>query len=163
MPASSRLPRLGPRGEGWFALQLALMLLVALAALLDVYWPDAVTGIFVVLGLILIILAVVLFAFAGISLLFVRAITVFPRPREESALAQRGAYRVVRHPVYGAILLIAIGWSLALAPLGLIPAALLAIVFDLKARLEEAWLTERHPDYEAYRERTPHRFVPGLY
>jgi protein-S-isoprenylcysteine O-methyltransferase Ste14 len=163
MPASSRLPNLGARGEGWFAIQLALIALVGLSALIGVYWPDSVAGVFVVLGLVLIALALVLLAFAGLSLVVARAITVFPRPREESALAQRGAYRVVRHPVYGAILLIAVGWSLALAPLGLVPAVLLAIVFDLKARLEEAWLTERHPDYAAYRARTPRRFVPGVY
>jgi protein-S-isoprenylcysteine O-methyltransferase Ste14 len=163
MPASSRLPRLGRRGEGWFAIQVALMALVGLAVLVDVYWPDSVAGVFGILGLVLIAVALVLFAFAGVSLLLARAVTVFPRPRERSTLAQRGVYRIVRHPVYGAILLIAIGWSLAVAPLGLIPTGLLAIVFDLKARLEEAWLAEQHADYAAYRERTPRRFVPGLY
>jgi len=144
-------------------LQATLMVLVALAALVPVYWPDGVAGAFVVLGLVLIALALILFALAGISLLVVRAVTVFPRPREQSGLARRGVYRLVRHPVYGAILLAAVGWSLALAPLGLIPTALLAVVFDLKARVEEAWLTERHPDYAAYRQRTPRRFVPGVY
>jgi protein-S-isoprenylcysteine O-methyltransferase Ste14 len=163
MPASSHLPRLGRRGEGWFAIQLALMVLVGLAALVGVYWPDSVAGVFVILGLALIAVALVLFAFAGVSLLVARAVTVFPRPRDESALAQRGVYRIVRHPVYGAILLIAVGWSLAVAPLGLIPTVLLAVVFDLKARLEEAWLVEQHAEYAAYRERTPRRFVPGLY
>jgi protein-S-isoprenylcysteine O-methyltransferase Ste14 len=163
MPASSHLPRLGRRGEGWVAIQLALMVLVGLAALVGVYWPDSVAGVFVILGLALIGVALVLFAFAGVSLLVARAVTVFPRPRDESALAQRGVYRIVRHPVYGAILLIAVGWSLAVAPLGLIPTVLLAVVFDLKARLEEAWLVEQHAEYAAYRERTPRRFVPGLY
>lgn len=163
MPASSRLPRLGRRGEGWFAIQLALMGLIGLAVLVDVYWPDSVAGVLGILGLALIALALVFFAFAGASLLLARAVTVFPRPRERSTLAERGVYRIVRHPVYGAILLIAIGWSLAVAPLGLIPTVLLAVIFDLKARLEEAWLAERHPGYAAYRERTPRRFVPGLY
>jgi protein-S-isoprenylcysteine O-methyltransferase Ste14 len=163
MPASSRLPSLGKRGEGWFAIQLVLMGLVGLAALVHVYWPDSVAGVFGILGLALIALALALFAFAAVSLLVARAVTVFPRPREQSALAQHGVYRIVRHPVYGAVLLIALGWSLALAPLGLIPTALLAVVFDLKARIEEAWLSERHADYAAYRERTPRRFVPGVY
>jgi protein-S-isoprenylcysteine O-methyltransferase Ste14 len=163
MPASSRLPRLGRKGEGWVAIQLALMVLVGLSALIPVYWPDSVAGVLGVLGLILIVTGLVLLAFAGMSLLLARAATVFPRPREESKLAQRGVYRVVRHPVYGAVLLIALGASLAVAPLGLIPTALLAVVFDLKARIEESWLTERHPDYARYRERTPRRFVPGLY
>ncbi len=38
----------------------------------------------------------------------------------------------------------------------------LAVVLDLKARREEAWLADRYPDYDAYRAAT-HRFVPGLY
>jgi protein-S-isoprenylcysteine O-methyltransferase Ste14 len=44
-----------------------------------------------------------------------------------------------------------------------VPTVLLAAVFDLKSRREEAWLLERFPEYEEYRERTPHRFVPWLY
>jgi protein-S-isoprenylcysteine O-methyltransferase Ste14 len=163
MPASSRLPSLGRRGEGWFALQLVLMGLVALSALTGVYWPDAVAGTLAVIGLVLIVAALLLLVGAGISLVAARAITALPRPRAGSTVAQSGVYRIVRHPVYGAVLLIAVGWSLAESPLGLIPAALLAVVFDLKARLEEAWLEERHRDYGAYRRRTPHRFVPGIY
>jgi protein-S-isoprenylcysteine O-methyltransferase Ste14 len=53
--------------------------------------------------------------------------------------------------------------SLAESPLGLIPTAFLAALFDLKARVEEAYLEERFADYAEYRERTPSRFVPGLY
>jgi protein-S-isoprenylcysteine O-methyltransferase Ste14 len=164
--ASSRLadlPRLGRRGEGWFALQLGLMILVGLSALTGVYWPDSLTGVLVVVGLALIVAALLLLALAGISLLLARATTVFPRPRERAELAESGVYRRVRHPVYGAVLLLAVGWSLAESPLGLIPAALLAVVFDLKARVEEAWLEEQLPGYARYRERTPRRFVPGLY
>jgi protein-S-isoprenylcysteine O-methyltransferase Ste14 len=163
MPASSRLPELGTRGEGWFALQAALMVLIALSALTGVYWPDSVAGVLAVVGLVLILAALLLLAVAGISLLLARAVTVFPRPRKQAGLAESGVYRVVRHPVYGAILLVAVGWSLAESPLGLIPTALLGLVFDLKARVEEAWLQERYPGYAGYRERTPRRFVPGVY
>jgi protein-S-isoprenylcysteine O-methyltransferase Ste14 len=139
------------------------MVLAGLAALVDVYWPDSVAGVFGILGLVLIAGGLVLFAVAGVSLLIARAATAFPRPRSQSKLAQRGVYRIVRHPIYGALLLVAVGWSLAVAPLGLIPTLLLAVVFDLKARIEEAWLAEQHADYAAYRERTPRRFVPGFY
>ena len=59
--------------------------------------------------------------------------------------------------------MIGLGWSLAEAPLGLAPTALLATLFDLKARREEAWLIERFPTYAAYRAGTPRRFVPWLY
>jgi len=105
----------------------------------------------------------VLLATAGISLLLARSTTVFPRPREGAMLADNGVYRRVRHPVYGAVLLIALGWSLVESPLGLLPTAALAVVFDLKARVEEAWLEERFPGYSQYRDRTPRRFVPGVY
>ena len=40
---------------------------------------------------------------------------------------------------------------------------LLIALLDLKARREEAWLEERYAGYEAYRLRTPHRFVPWLF
>jgi hypothetical protein len=55
-----------------------------------------------------------------------------------------------------------LGWSLVDATLGLIPTALLAVLFDLKARRGEVWLIER-PQYAAYRARTPRRFVLCLY
>jgi protein-S-isoprenylcysteine O-methyltransferase Ste14 len=139
------------------------MVLVGVSALTGVYWPDSVAGVFVVVGLALILAGFVLLATAGIALLLARSTTVFPRPREGAMLADTGVYRRVRHPVYGAVLLIALGWSLVESPLGLLPTAALAVVFDLKARVEEAWLEERFPDYSQYRERTPRRFVPGVY
>jgi protein-S-isoprenylcysteine O-methyltransferase Ste14 len=166
MPASSRSPsppRLGRRGGGWVALQSALIVLVGLSPLTGVDWPDPVAGALVVVGVVLIVAGLALLALAGTSLLTARSATVFPRPREDAAVAERGAYRLVRHPVYGAVLLLALGASLTRSPLGLIPTAVLAVVFDLKARVEEAWLVERLPGYAGYRERTPRRFVPGVY
>ena len=139
------------------------MVLVGVSALTGVYWPDSVAGVFVVIGLALILAGLVLLATAGIALLLARSTTIFPRPREGAMLADTGVYRRVRHPVYGAVLLIALGWSLVESPLGLLPTAALAVVFDLKARVEEAWLEERFPGYSGYRERTPRRFVPGVY
>jgi protein-S-isoprenylcysteine O-methyltransferase Ste14 len=166
MSASSRspdLPRLGPRGEGWVAIQLALIVLVPLSALTGIYWPERVAGVFTVVGIVLILVGLVLMVLAFARLTLARAMTVFPRPREHAALAERGVYRLVRHPIYGGLIVTALGVSLVESPLALIPAALLAVVVDVKARLEEGWLVERQPGYAAYRERTPRRFVPGLY
>ena len=157
------LPRLGRRGEGWVALQSGLIVLLGLSVLSGVYWPDLVAGFLVVVGLALIVAGLALLLLAAISLVLARSATVFPRPRENAVVADRGVYRLVRHPVYGAVLMLAVGVSLAESPLGLIPTALLAVVFDLKARVEEAWLEERLPGYAGYRYRTPRRFVPGIY
>ena len=166
MSVSSRspdLPRLGPRGEGWVAIQLALIVLVPLSALTGVYWPERVAGVLTVVGIVLLVVGLSFLVLAFARLTLARAMTVFPRPREHAALAERGIYRLVRHPIYGGLILMALGASLVESPLALITAALLAVVVDLKSRLEEEWLVGRQPGYAAYRERTPRRFVPGIY
>jgi protein-S-isoprenylcysteine O-methyltransferase Ste14 len=140
--------------------QLLLMAAVVGTAFTGVYWPHRVEGVLTVFGLITAAFGVALLLVAAISL--GASLTVLPKPPARGNLVQTGVYGAVRHPVYGAVLLIALGWSLVESPLGLIPTALLAVVFDLKARLEEAWLQERYPAYGRYRDETPRRFVPGL-
>jgi protein-S-isoprenylcysteine O-methyltransferase Ste14 len=155
------LPELGRRGEGWVAGQLVLLAATVGCAYAGVYWPHGAESFLAVLGLVVGVAGLVLFV-AGIASLG-RAATPFPRPHRRGRLVQSGVYRAVRHPIYGAVVLLAAGWSLALAPLGLISTALLALFLDLKARREEAWLVERYPGYDEYRQRSPWRFVPGLY
>src|SRR5438094_198258 len=161
MPSGSRLPELGRRGEGWVVLQLLLFAAIAGCGFVGVYWPHSVESFFTVLGL------VVALAGAVVLLLGVAAIgrpfTALPRPHPRAQLRQGGIFGFVRHPIYGGVILVALGWSIAEAPLGLIPTVLLAVLLDLKARREEAWLVERYADYAGYRARTPHRFVPWLY
>ncbi len=70
---------------------------------------------------------------------------------------------LVRHPIYGGILLLSLAWSLALSPWALIPTGALAIALVFKSRLEERWLIDRHPAYAGYRERVRRRFVPYLW
>jgi protein-S-isoprenylcysteine O-methyltransferase Ste14 len=91
-----------------------------------------------------------------------RSLSPFPEPREDAELVERGAYRLVRHPIYGGALLAVTGWSLRRAPLGLAPAALLAALWTAKARREEELLTEHFRAYAEYASRTRHRFVPGV-
>ena len=99
MSVSSRspdLPRLGPRGEGWVAIQLALIALVPLSALTGVYWPEEVAGVLTVVGIVLLLvgLAFLLLAFARLTL--ARAMTVFPKIGARlEALGLRGAWRTM--------------------------------------------------------------------
>jgi protein-S-isoprenylcysteine O-methyltransferase Ste14 len=158
---SSPVPDLGPRGEGWVAIQLALFAAIVGCGFADVYWPHSLESFLAVLGLVLMAVGLVVLVYGTVSL--GRSFTPLPRPHPGAELREHGAFRVVRHPIYGGIVLLALGWSAAVAPLALLPTALLAFLFDLKARREEAWLLERYPEYGAYLERTPHRFVPGLY
>jgi protein-S-isoprenylcysteine O-methyltransferase Ste14 len=91
------------------------------------------------------------------------AMTALPEPRPHVPVATRGPYRAVRHPVYAGVLLICLGVSLGRSTwLGVVLTAILAVLFDVKARYEER-LLRRDPDYAAYAERTRSRFVPRVY
>jgi protein-S-isoprenylcysteine O-methyltransferase Ste14 len=91
------------------------------------------------------------------------SLTPFPRPVAGGSLREDGAYRLVRHPIYGGILLIALGASLWSSPWALVPSLLLAGLFDRKRRREEIWLADAYPGYGAYRDRVPHVFWPGVW
>ena len=142
-------------------LQLLLGAAIAGCGFVGVYWPGSVESFVGVLGLLIAVAGALLFVLGVLSL--GSSFTPLPRPRARTRLRQGGIFGLARHPVYGGVILIGLGWSLAEAPLGLVPTALLAALFDLKARREEAWLIERFPEYEGYRARTPRRFVPWLY
>jgi protein-S-isoprenylcysteine O-methyltransferase Ste14 len=123
-------------------------------------WPDGAERSLQVVGLALEAGAVVL------GVLGVRALgssfTPLPLPREHAGLRRDGIYRRVRHPIYGSLIVFAVGLSFRHSPLALVPTAVLAVVFELKSRREEAWLTERYPDYAEYRAATRRRFIPWV-
>jgi protein-S-isoprenylcysteine O-methyltransferase Ste14 len=90
-------------------------------------------------------------------------LTPYPRPLPGAQLVESGAYGLVRHPIYGGLILGALGWGLATAsPLALGGALVLLAFFDLKSRREEIWLAEQFADYGSYRART-RRLLPWLY
>jgi protein-S-isoprenylcysteine O-methyltransferase Ste14 len=160
MPKRS-LPDLGPRGEGWFVAQLVLLAAVVLAGFLGPAWSGWMRTAGVALGAALLGLGGLL-AFRGVVDLG-EHLTPFPRPPQGGRLVDSGAYRLVRHPIYGGLILGAFGWALVMAsPLGLAASAVLAVFFALKASREEAWLTERFEDYRAYQART-RGFIPWIY
>jgi protein-S-isoprenylcysteine O-methyltransferase Ste14 len=71
-------------------------------------------------------------------------------------------YGVVRHPIYGGLILAAFGGAIVQASVVAVALALtLAVVLWVKSRLEESWLEARYEGYEAYRNRTP-RFFPRV-
>ena len=157
----TRLPALGPRGEGWVLIQLVLLAAIAAAGLVGPAWSGDARVAGTAIGVVL----------AGIGgWLAVRgivdlrsALTPLPYPRPDAELVERGAYRLVRHPIYGGLILGAVGWGLAWAsPFALGLAVTLFGFFSLKSRREEAWLAERFPGYAAYRTRT-RRLIPFVY
>jgi protein-S-isoprenylcysteine O-methyltransferase Ste14 len=157
----SRLPALGPRGEGWVVIQFVILSAVAVSGLGGPAWAGAArlaTSAFAVL----LLAGGGLLAFRGLVDLR-DALTPLPLPRAGSTLVQNGSYGLVRHPIYGGLILGALGYGLLTAsPLAVASAAVLLLFFRLKSAREEVWLAERYPGYLAYRART-RRLIPFLY
>jgi protein-S-isoprenylcysteine O-methyltransferase Ste14 len=157
----SRLPDLGRRGEGYVALQLLLVLAILVTVPLGPAWAGVGRTVGTIVGVGLMV---------GGAWLVLRGIvdlgenlTPWPRPRDANRLVDTGAYRLVRHPIYGGQVIGGLGLGLLAASPATILAALgLALLFSVKSRREEAWLLERHPEYPAYRART-RRLIPWLY
>ncbi|HET6351630.1 MAG TPA: isoprenylcysteine carboxylmethyltransferase family protein, partial [Coriobacteriia bacterium] len=90
-------------------------------------------------------------------------LTALPYPKDTAELRESGPYAIVRHPIYSGLIFGAFGWALYLeAPLTLLFAVALFVLFDLKSRREERWLTERFPQYVDYCRRVK-RLIPWLY
>ena len=154
-------PALGPRGEGWFVIQVVLLAAVALAGVLGPNWSGLARALSAIAGSVMMGGGLVL-AVRGVHDLRSN-LTVFPRPLAGAQLVDTGVFRLVRHPIYGGLIIGAFGWGLVTASAPALGAAVvLALFFRFKAAREEVWLREQFDAYDDYRART-RRFIPGLY
>lgn len=161
MTNDRHLPSLGPRGEGWLALQVLAFGAALVAGLAGPAWAGPVRIVSTAAGLIGIVAGAALGLAAARTL--GTALTPLPKPNENARLVRTGPYRLVRHPIYGGIVIAAVGWGLATAsPLALVVAVGILAFFDVKSRREEAWLVARFADYPAYRSAT-RRLLPWVY
>ena len=76
-----------------------------------------------------------------------------------------GIYRVIRHPSYLGLLVIALGWGLAFrSVVGMLLALANVPIVLARIRAEERLLHSHFgADYDAFRARTRWRLVPGIY
>ena len=155
------VPELGRRGGGWVVLQFVLMAAIVVAVVLAPSWPESAQRALSLVGAVL--------AVAGGTTAFAASrslgpsLTPYPRPGEPASLVERGPYRLVRHPMYlGGVLFFA-GLSLAFSPWALAGTIVLGAVWALKSSVEERFLVERYPGYEAYCRRTRFRLLPFVY
>ena len=158
----SRLPALGPRGEGWVLVQGVLFVLIIAAGVrVGGAWAREARTVTTIVGGLLMVAGAVL---AGSGVVELRdAFTPLPRPRDGAQLVDTGAYRLVRHPVYGGIAILTVGWALfSASPIAIGLALVLLAFFRLKSAREEAWLADVYPGYDAYRART-RRLIPFIY
>lgn len=91
-------------------------------------------------------------------------LTAFPEPTRQGKLIDRGIYGVVRHPLYGANVLLMVGLALHQnTRWGIVVAAVGAGFYAAKALAEERRLRFRFPGYEDYEARVRARLVPFVW
>ena len=159
--STTRIPALGPRGEGWVLIQATLFAGVVATGLVGARWPENLQAPALVIAIIAGAAGLWL-AVSAVGTLG-KSVSPFPKPPATSELKQTGVYTLVRHPIYGGILLLSLAWSLAFSPWALVPTGVLAIALWFKSGLEERWLIDRHTAYAGYRQRVRRRFVPYLW
>lgn len=104
-------------------------------------------------------------ALAGWALLTMRPtnMNVTPDVRAGSVMVSHGPYRVIRHPMYAAILLGTLAIVLdAPSPLRWVIWAVLLADLVLKLNYEERLLAAHHPDYALLQQKT-WRLAPFIY
>lgn len=158
-------PGLGRRGELLVLIQALLMLGFALLPVwhpgLSPDWMAASQFWRAGIG---IGLALVALALAGLGSHHIRDyLTPLPYPVDHSQLVQHGVYNLVRHPLYTSLLTAGLAWTLYNLSLShLLALGVCFAFFNYKANREEAWLTERHPEYRDYARRVA-KFIPWIY
>ncbi len=146
----------GTRGEWWVVAQ---VLLLAAVAGLPPEGPKVVSAPAAAASVALIGL---IFLAAG-AIALGSNLSILPSPREGARLARHGVYRWVRHPIYGGVILLTVGWAVYRGGLlHVVLAVGIALFFAAKASREERYLQDRFPDYAGYRRRT-WRFMPWVY
>lgn len=159
-----QVPSLGSRGEGWVILQMVFLGAIGLGGLTaDATGPEALRAPAAAIGAALIAGGAIL-GLAGLAALNGgHALTALPHPRAAASLVESGPYRLVRHPIYGALVIGSAGWAiLRMSSVAAIATLALFVILDLKRRREERWLADRFPAYPAYRART-RRFIPWVW
>ena len=156
------LPRLGDRGQGWVALQMVLLVVVVVVGVLTRGgWPTSAR-------LPLSLIGIVLIGAGGLGAVLAAtglgsALTALPAPLRDERLRTTGVYALVRHPIYGSLILLALGVALATSPWTLLPAVALAAVLDLKRRVEEDFLSSTYAGYADYRQAVPRALLPYVW
>ena len=92
-----------------------------------------------------------------------RNLTPYPKPVAAGTMIEHGPYRLVRHPIYTAVIIGMIGIAVRGGDwLGLIMAVALVPFFYAKSTFEERHLVAQYPGYADYQQRVPYRLVPAV-
>jgi 2-amino-4-hydroxy-6-hydroxymethyldihydropteridine diphosphokinase len=148
-------------GIYWVIAQLVLFAFVAMALFADGSLPTRDLDWVRILGVLTLAVGAYLVLASARSL--GQALTALPEPALGAEMVEVGPYRLVRHPMYGGVVLLFLGVSFALrsGTAAVLSAGLLGFFF-LKSSYEERGLRVAYPLYSGYRRRVKKRFLPFL-
>lgn len=150
------------RGGWWVLAQLSLFALYVFALVATPSLTEGFgLGFAQITGVVMVVIAVVV---GGWSMAILgRDLSIFPHPTEEARLVDSGPYRLVRHPIYFAVIMGALGLALALLNTAAVIVALVFIPFFMaKTGFEEDRLVEKVPGYRDYRSTILYRIIPWV-
>ena len=150
------------KGGWWVVAQLGLFALYAVAMI----GTESITegfglGLARITGAVMVVIAAAIgiWSFAVLG----RNLTIYPHPVHGATLTDGGPYRLVRHPIYLAVITGAVGLALAwLSTAGVLVALVFILFFQVKSASEEDWLVEHVDGYRAYRSAVPFRIIPWV-
>lgn len=140
---------------------LSVILVVLQIALIIFLCVDVTVQVFS-FGTIIIIASIILGLWAILSMRKSR-LSMMPEPMADASLITTGPYKLLRHPMYTAVLLFAAG--IVMMDYGnykLIAAILLTVVLLIKLHHEEKMLLNKFPHYRNYMSST-YKLIPYLY
>ena len=114
-------------------------------------------------GWLLLEIVAILLGLWSIVVMRVGNFNITPNPKQQGVLIQQGPYRWVRHPMYLALILLAIALiGYHFTWLRLVIGLILAVDLVVKLNYEERLLVRHFSNYEQFRQQT-WRLVPYLY
>lgn len=135
-------------------------LLIAVLALTpaSTIWPASEVLTFIANSSFAIGFALLILSFANLG----KSLTANPVPLDKAELKTNGAYSIVRHPIYLALILVASALTLKSASLVSVATLLaLVVLLDFKARFEEKLLMKKFANYKNYAQKVG-RLFPGI-
>jgi protein-S-isoprenylcysteine O-methyltransferase Ste14 len=101
------------------------------------------------IGVVVSSIAAVILVVSAINL--GKSLTANPVPLETATLKTNGLYAIVRHPIYFAVLLLAVVAVVqSRSFMHIVIGVALFVLFEFKARFEEQLLMQHYADYRAY-------------
>lgn len=92
------------------------------------------------------------------------SLSPWPQPVKDGALKTEGIFSLVRHPMYGGLVIGSLGLAVATAEFErALLTVLLVLALDKKIEFEEKYMSQAFPEYTSYKSKVTKKFIPFVY